>query len=56
MKAMNPEKRCRICGEWYKPFALSGFEANNIKDADQLCKECLDLLVEEKLPETGESD
>lgn len=51
MKEANPERRCRICGEWYKPFALAGYEAN-IKDADQVCKNCLQLLVDEKYPET----
>lgn len=53
MNALNPEKRCRICGEWYKPFALTGYEAN-IKDADHVCNECLELLVAEKYPEVAE--
>lgn len=55
MNALNPEKRCRICGEWYKPFALTGYEAN-IKDADHVCKECLELLVAEKYPESDNDE
>lgn len=55
MKARNPEKRCRICGEWYKPFALSGYEVNT-KDAEHVCKTCLRLLVDEKYPEEDSCD
>lgn len=55
MKALNSEKRCRICGKWYKPFALTGYEAN-IKDSEHICKEYLELLVSEKYPETDNDE
>lgn len=42
----EPMQICSICGEPYQPFALESYEAQ-IEDADHVCKECLQVLVEE---------
>lgn len=43
-------KTCCVCGTEYKPFALDSYEMQ-IKGAEDMCKDCLQALVDEMIEE-----
>lgn len=47
IKRARERRRCCVCGEEYKAFVLEPYEAQ-IPDAGSMCKECLEVAVEEE--------
>lgn len=55
MKRKREIKRCCVCGEEYQTFAIESWEAQ-IKDAEKMCKECLNTAVDEEYTDVEDDE
>ena len=48
---MSKMKTCCVCGNEYMPFAILGPYESQVEGHNDMCKECLTIMAEEKYQE-----